>query len=98
MAYLDRLKAKWEITSNIQLVFILVVFALTGSASVWVAKPILNLLGISPELNPWIRIPLRILIVFPVYQVMLLVIGGLFGQFRFFYKLQRKWFRIDRNR
>ena len=96
MAYIDRLKLKWGIASNVQLVVILVVFAITGSASVWVAKPILHVLGISPDLNPWIRIPLRILIVFPVYQVILLVIGGLFGQFQFFYKLQRKWFRLDK--
>lgn len=96
MSYFDRLKAKWGIESNFQLILVLVVFALTGSASVWVAKPILNMLGVSPDLNPWLRIPLRILIVFPVYQVMLLLIGASFGQFRFFYRLQRKWFRLDK--
>jgi len=45
-------------------------------------------------MNPWIRVPLRIIAVLPVYQVMLLVIGSLFGQFRFFLNLQKKWWRI----
>ena len=92
--YLERLKLKWGITSNFQMVVVFVVFAITGSASLWVAKPILNKIGITDEMNPWIRVPLRIIMILPVYQVMLLVIGSLFGQFRFFLNLQKKWWRI----
>jgi hypothetical protein len=94
--YFERLKAKWEIKSNAQLVIIFIVFAITGSASLWVAKPVLVLIGIGDDLNPWIRVPLRILLILPVYQVMLLLIGGLFGQFSFFLNLQKKWWRIRR--
>jgi hypothetical protein len=93
-AYLDRLKTKWNIQSNFQMAVVFVVFALTGSASLWVAKPVLNLIGLSDEVNPWIRVPLRIILILPVYQIMLLVIGGLFGQFHFFLNLQKKWWRI----
>jgi len=94
MNYFERLKAKWGITSNFQLLVIFIVFGITGSASVWVAKPVLHTIGISDEMNAWVRIPLRILIIFPVYQVMLLLIGSLFGQFQFFLALQKKWWRI----
>jgi len=94
MNYFERLKAKWGITSNFQLLVIFIVFGITGSASVWVAKPVLQTIGISDEMNAWVRIPLRILIIFPVYQVMLLLIGSLFGQFQFFLALQKKWWRI----
>jgi ferrochelatase len=52
------------------------------------------MVGITNDMNPWIRVPLRIIAVLPVYQVMLLVIGSLFGQFRFFLNLQKKWWRI----
>lgn len=97
-SYFEKLKTKWEIGSNFQLVVILVVFAITGSASLWVARPVLNLLGVDENLNPWIRVPLRILLIFPVYQVMLLLIGGIFGQFRFFLGLQKKWFRIGQRK
>lgn len=94
MSYLERLKVKWNITSNTQLVIVFIVFAITGSASVWVAKPVLTLIGITDEMNPWIRIPLRIILILPVYQVMLLLIGAVFGQFHFFLALQKKWWRI----
>lgn len=76
------------------MVVVFIVFAITGSASVWVAKPVLNIIGVSDDMNPWIRIPLRIVLILPVYQVMLLVIGGVFGQFHFFLALQKKWWRI----
>ena len=92
--YLEKLKTKWEIQSDFQMVIVFIVFAITGSSSVKLANPLLNFLGIQPEMNPWIRIPLRILIVLPVYQIMLLVIGTAFGQFRFFFKLQKRWLRI----
>ena len=94
MNYLERLKVKWNITSDFQMVIVFIVFTITGSASVFVAKPILNLIGLSDEVNPWIRIPLRIILILPVYQVMLLIIGGIFGQFHFFLALQKKWWRI----
>jgi len=92
--YLEKLKTKWEIKSDFQMVIVFIVFAITGSSSVKLANPLLSFLGIQPEMNPWIRIPLRILIVLPVYQIMLLVIGTAFGQFRFFFKLQKRWLRI----
>jgi len=92
--YLEKLKTKWEIQSDFQMVIVFIVFAITGSSSVKLANPLLNFLGIQPEMNPWIRIPLRILIVLPVYQIMLLAIGTAFGQFRFFFKLQKRWLRI----
>ena len=92
--YIEKLKTKWEIQSDFQMVIVFIVFAITGSSSVKLANPLLNFLGIQPEMNPWIRIPLRILIVLPVYQIMLLVIGTAFGQFRFFFKLQKRWLRI----
>jgi ferrochelatase len=91
MSYLDKLKLKWGITSNFQLIIILVVFSITGSASLYVARPVLEMVGITNDLSPWVRVPLRILAILPVYQVMLLVVGAVFGQFRFFLNLQKKW-------
>lgn len=94
MNYLERLKLKWGITDNRQLVIVFIVFAITGSASVWVAKPVLQTIGITDDMNPWLRIPLRLILILPVYQVMLLVVGAIFGQFHFFLALQKKWWRI----
>lgn len=94
--YFERLKVKWNIQSNLQLIIICVVFAITGSASLWVSRPVLHWIGLTDDVRPIIRIPLRILMIFPVYQVMLIVIGTIFGQQSFFWGLIKKWWRIGR--
>ena len=88
---MKRLKDKWEITSNFQLIIILIVFSVTGSLAVWVAKPILELVGLDRSaVTAWIFWPIRIAIIFPIYQVMIVVIGALFGQFKFFWAFEKK--------
>ena len=93
-SYFEKLKQRWNIQTNRQLIVVFIVFAITGSGSLRLARPILEFSGITDIQNPWIRIPLRILIILPVYQVLLLLVGGIFGQFRFFLNLQKRWFRI----
>ena len=96
MGYFNRLKDKWAVKSNLQLVIIFVVFAITGSSSVKIAKPLLELMGI--EISAFENIFLgsvlywivRILIVFPIYQILLLFFGTLFFQFNFFWKFEKK--------
>ena len=88
---MKKLKDKWNITSNFQLIIILVVFAITGSLSLVVSEPILEILGIkSSSMSAWLFTPLRLIIVFPVYQLLILIIGFLFGQFNFFWNLEKK--------
>ena len=88
---MKRLKEKWRITSNFQFIIILIVFSVTGSLAVWVAKPILELVGLDKSaVTPWIFWPIRIAIIFPIYQVMIVVIGALFGQFKFFWAFEKK--------
>ena len=88
---MKRLKEKWKITSNFQLVVILIVFSVTGSIAVWVAKPVLDFVGLDKNaLSPWIFWPIRILIIFPIYQVLIVIIGALFGQFKFFWNFEKK--------
>ena len=88
---MERLKKKWKITSNFQLIVILVVFAITGSASLVVSTPILDFIGFSKEsINPWLYHPLRLILIFPVYQVLIIVIGTIFGQFKFFWDFEKK--------
>lgn len=93
---LKRLKEKWGIVSNKQLIIIFVVFGITGSLSVKLAIPVLQYLNINPDtfetipLGNVIYWVLRILIIFPVYQVLLLGIGTIFFQFRFFWEFEKK--------
>jgi len=90
-SYFQKLKSKWKIQSNFQLVVILIVFAVTGSCSLVVANPVLGLLNITPEsMSPWIFKPLRLILIFPIYQVLILLFGALFGQFQFFWNFEKK--------
>ena len=88
---MKRLKEKWGIESTFQLIIIFFVFSITGSLALWVAKPLLSLIGVEKNLlSPWIFWPVRILIIFPIYQVLIVIIGAIFGQFRFFWNFEKK--------
>ena len=88
---MKKLKEKWGITSSFQLVIILIVFSVTGSIAVWIAKPLLDFVGLDKTaLSPWVFWPIRISIIFPIYQVLIVVIGALFGQFKFFWNFEKK--------
>ncbi|CAA0189498.1 conserved membrane hypothetical protein [Tenacibaculum maritimum] len=88
---IQKLKKKWGITSNFQLLIILLVFSINGSLSVWLAKPILQFLGINAtHLNPILFLTLRILVMFVLYQLLLVIIGTLFGQYFFFWSMEKR--------
>jgi hypothetical protein len=88
---MNRLKAKWNITSNFQLILILIVFSITGSLSIVVGKPVLEFIGLNKEaVSPWLFWPLRILVIFPIYQILILIVGAIFGQFKFFWAFEKK--------
>ena len=93
---MKKLKERWNIQSNYQLTIIFVVFAITGSLSAYLAKPVLVILGVSREVFPdyfiggFFYYSLRILIIFPIYQVLLVVIGSIFGQHKFFWNFEKK--------
>jgi peptide-methionine (S)-S-oxide reductase len=88
-----RLKKRWNIDSNIQLVLILIVFSLTGMATLWVRKAIWPFLGMVPETSLWIKVPMYVIVIFPIYQILQLIIAFIFGQFTFFWEFEKKMFR-----
>jgi hypothetical protein len=84
------LKQRWGLTSNWQLALIFVVFAITGSTSAYLSRPVCEWFGIGKEqLGHWYT-PIRLLLIFPIYQVLLVAIGFLFGQFKFFWAFEKK--------
>lgn len=90
---MENLKKRWGITSNFQLVIIFVVFAITGSASAWLSKPVCNLVGITKEdLGLWFT-PVRLIVIFPLYPFVLMFFGYLFGQSKFFFPFSKKMLR-----
>jgi hypothetical protein len=88
----EKFKKRWNINSNFQLIIILFVFAITGSTTLYVRKAAFFLLGITSDTSLLIKVPLYILIIFPVYQVLFLIIGTLLGQFNFAWNFEKKVF------
>lgn len=93
---MEKLKERWGISSTSQIILIILVFGLTGSSSVYVAKPVLEYIGLarmnfSPDFwwGGFSYYFLRILLVFPIYQVLLVSYGWLFGQFEFFWTFEK---------
>ena len=91
---MNKFKSKWDIESNWQVIVIFIVFSVTGSAAMVVRKFVFGLVGITHDTSLWVKVPLYILILVPAYQLLLLVIGGLLGQFQFFYKFQKRNFQF----
>lgn len=89
-SFLDKLKAKWELDSMVQVLAVLAVFALTGSTVVYIRKFLFAFLEFNETTPFWIKTVTYILFVFPAYQVMLLAYGFLLGQFRFFWEKEKK--------
>ncbi len=89
---MEKLKARWGIENNWAVLAIFIVFAINGSFAAWVAKPVTNFLGLTPDtISGWLYWPLRILLIFPIYQLTLPIVGWLFGQFAFFWEFEKKF-------
>lgn len=74
------------------LIIIFIVFGITGSLSVVLSEPILNYLRLDKITNyVAVHMLLRIFVILIVYQVLLIVVGSIFGQFDYFRKIQKRF-------
>jgi len=89
---MEKLKKRWGIENNWALLAIFIVFAINGSFAAWVSKPVTEFLGISQEnFSPWLYHVIRFVLIFPIYNLTLPLVGWLFGQFRFFWNFEKKF-------
>ncbi|MFL1895583.1 DUF6787 family protein [Aquimarina sp. 2-A2] len=87
----EKLEQKWKVTYRWELIAIFIAFAITGSTSAKISDPVLSILGLTRETTlGYIYWPLRIILIFPIYQVLLVIVGWLFGQFSFFWEFEKK--------
>lgn len=89
---IDRLKEKWGIKSNFHLVIIFIVFGITGTISAYLSGPITEfVIGTERQLHWILKLIIRVLILTPIYQILLLIIAFLFGEYKFFVKFVKKF-------
>jgi hypothetical protein len=88
---MDKLKTRWGITSNFQIFLILLVFAINGTLATRLADPLTHAIGLDRSTTtPYLYWPVRILLIFPIYQITLVFVGAIFGQFQFFWNMEKK--------
>lgn len=86
-----KLEKKWILDYKWEMIRVFLVFAFTGSSSLFIGRPIIKFLGITKEnLNPILYWILFIIIGLVFYQILLLIFGWLFGQFKFFWEFEKK--------
>jgi Family of unknown function (DUF6787) len=89
-----KLEKKWILDYKWEMIRVFMVFAITGSSSLIVGRPIIKLIGITKEnLNPMLYWVLYIIIGLIFYQILLVTFGWLFGQFKFFWEFEKKMLR-----
>ena len=87
----ETLEQRWQIDYKWELIVIFLVFAITGTSSVIIVRPILNSIGITLDnFSTWLYYPIFILTSFVFYQVLLISFGWLFGQHTFFWNMEKK--------
>ena len=91
---MKKLKERWGITSNFQILIIFIVFAITGSTSALISGPLTEYLIGDINMNSLIKFIIRIIVLTPIYQVLLLFFGFIFFQFNFFFQFVKKFLTL----
>ena len=87
---IEKLINLFKVKSLKQLIIVFLVFSITGSLSVVLGEPIINFFfedSFENNLYFWV---FRIIIIFPLYQILLIIIGTIFGEFRYFWRIEKK--------
>jgi len=91
MSWISKLQSRWKAGSAGQVILILLVFTCTGLTVVYLMKPVLkSIFGMNAP--GWATVAYYFLIL-PIYNVILLLYGFVFGQFRFFWNFETRLLR-----
>ena len=72
------------------LILIFIIFGISGSLTLILSEPIINFIKINEIIeNTFILLFLRIIIIFPLYQLVLISIATIFGEFNYFLSFER---------
>lgn len=89
-SWINKLQDRWEV-SAFQVFIILIVFACTGFTIMFLKKPIVGFFTHDGE-TPFLFSTLYYILILPVYNIVLLIYGTLFGQFSFFWNFEKRMF------
>ncbi len=87
MNFLQKLQDRWKVNSVWQVILILLVFTLTGSTVVYLKRFVNPIFG-----DVWWFDLIYYVAILPVYNLVLLVYGFIFGQGRYFLEFEKRFF------
>ena len=91
---IEKIKKFLKVDSYFQLTIVLIVFSITGSLALLLSDYLLKILDISKNnYDPIFFYLLRIFFIFPIYQILLIIIGTVFGEFNYFWEFEKKFLR-----
>lgn len=90
--WITRLAQRWNLKGATQVVIVLVVFACTG-ITVMLAKEYILIFLLGEDGNTKLASVLYYIFILPIYNVVLLFYGFVFGQFSFFWEFEKRTFR-----
>ena len=89
---IEKLVNKFKANSIRHLFIIFIIFAISGSGSLFISSPILIALGLDKLITFYpLYIFVRIILIIPIYQFILIVTASLFGEFDYFWKFEKKF-------
>ena len=79
--FMEKLKKIFKVSSTYQLVVVFIVFGITGSLSLYISDYVLDILELE-------NLIISIFMVLITYQILLIIIGTLFGEFKYFWAME----------
>ncbi len=90
---LKKLILIFEAKSLIHLIKIFLIFGLAGSLSLYLSELIYNYINLKDFVNIYIvKLFIKIIFLIIIYQITLLSIAKIFGEFKYFFKFFKKFF------
>ncbi|NNF20555.1 MAG: prolipoprotein diacylglyceryl transferase [Saprospiraceae bacterium] len=89
--WVQKLQKRWGV-SAIRVFIILIVFACTGFTIMFLKKPVVAYFT-GDGSQPLLFSILYYILILPVYNIFLLIYGFIFGQFKFFWEFEKRFFK-----
>lgn len=90
-SWIEKLRQRWQLNSIFQVVVVLLVFTCTGFTIAFLKKPLLGFFLGEEVASSFLASLLYYIFILPLYNVVLLAYGFLFGQFDFFWKFEKRF-------
>lgn len=90
MKWIEKLRKRWELRSTGQVILVLLAFACTGITIMYLKRPLLYWLA-GERGDSALATVLYYIFILPLYNIVLLGYGFVFGQFRFFWAFEKRF-------